>query len=86
VSASERKGFIEIAVADNGIGIPGDNVGKIFRIDSKISTPGTDKEKGSGLGLVLCYEFVKMQGGRIWVESEPGKGSTFRFTLPLANA
>lgn len=85
VGASIQDRFIEISVTDTGVGIPHENLDKIFRVENKLSTPGTDKEKGSGLGLVLCREFVTMQGGSIWVESKQGKGSTFRFTLPVAN-
>jgi len=74
---------IELSVKDNGIGIPQQNLTQLFRIDSKYSTPGTEKEQGTGLGLILCREFVEKHGGQIWAESEEGKGSTFRFTLPL---
>lgn len=73
---------IEISITDNGIGISKEDLEQIFRIDSKTNTPGTDKEKGSGLGLILCREFIQRQGGRIWAKSEPGKGSTFTFSLP----
>ena len=55
---------------------------KIFRIESKYSTKGTEKERGTGLGLVLCKEFIEKHGGSIWAESEVGKGSKFIFTLP----
>ena len=56
---------------------------KIFKLDTNATTSGTAKEKGSGLGLVLCKEFVEIHSGGIWVESELGKGSKFKFTLPL---
>jgi signal transduction histidine kinase/streptogramin lyase len=75
----------EIAIKDNGVGIPEENIGKIFRIDSNHSTPGTNGEKGTGLGLILCKEFIGKHKGQIRVESEEGKGSRFIFTLPLAD-
>ena len=83
VSAIIKNKQVEISVTDNGIGIPKENFDKIFRIDSKTSTLGTEKEKGSGLGLILCKEFAERNGGKIWVESELEKGSTFRFTIPV---
>ncbi len=82
VKASRQNEMVEITIRDTGIGIPAERRSQIFSIDNKISTPGTDKEKGTGLGLILCREFVVKQGGEIRVESEVGKGSTFRFTLP----
>jgi PAS domain S-box-containing protein len=81
--SSERiNGNVEITVNDNGIGIEKENIGKLFRIDEKYININTDGEKGTGLGLILCKEFVEKNGGKIWVESEPGKGSSFKFTLP----
>ena len=82
VSASEKEEGIEVAIADTGIGIKPENKEKLFRIDINYSTRGTADEGGTGLGLILCREFINKNGGRIWVESEPGKGSTFKFTLP----
>lgn len=72
----------KIMVSDSGIGIRSENIEKLFSIDSNISTNGTDNEKGTGLGLILCKEFVSAHGGEIWAESEIGKGSTFYFTIP----
>ncbi|MEI6454788.1 MAG: two-component regulator propeller domain-containing protein [bacterium] len=72
----------EISVKDNGIGIAPENTKKLFKIHGKYSRKGTDQERGSGLGLILCREFVEKHGGKIWVESTPGVGSTFKFTLP----
>jgi signal transduction histidine kinase len=57
-------------------------IGKLFKIDQHVSRPGTEKEPSTGLGLILCKEFIEKHGGRIWVESEEGNGSTFFFTLP----
>lgn len=73
----------EISVSDSGIGISEENIAKIFKIDESFSTIGTEREKGTGLGLILCKEFVEKNGGKLWVKSEPNKGSTFFFTLPL---
>ncbi|MCK7509000.1 MAG: HAMP domain-containing histidine kinase [Desulfobacterales bacterium] len=73
---------IEISVIDNGVGMNEETINKLFKIDSSISTSGTAKEIGSGLGLLICKEFVEKHGGKIWVESEIGKGSKFIFTIP----
>jgi two-component system, sensor histidine kinase LadS len=72
---------IIISVADSGVGIPEKNKGKLFTISS-VATQGTKQEKGTGLGLLLCKEFVEKNGGTIWFESEEGKGTTFYFSLP----
>ncbi len=82
ISAQERKSFVEISVKDSGIGISEEAQRKIFKIDAFQSTAGTNNEKGTGLGLLLCKEFVELHSGNIRVESEPGKGSEFKFTLP----
>ncbi len=73
----------EISISDNGVGMNDGTRKKLFKISANITTVGTAEEKGSGLGLVLCKEFVEKLGGNIWVESETGKGSDFKFTLPL---
>jgi len=74
---------LEISVSDNGIGMSEEIKVKLFKLDGNLSTRGTEDEKGTGLGLILCKEFVEKHGGKIWVESEEGKGSVFRFTIPL---
>ena len=84
VSTKNKDGFLEVSVNDSGIGMNQQNLEKIFKIDSKFSNLGTNNEKGTGLGLILCKEFVELQGGKIWVTSKVGIGSTFTFTLPLA--
>jgi len=71
-----------IIISDNGIGIEPDLLTKLFDITKIISTQGTAKEIGTGLGLLICKDFVENHGGKIWVESEVGKGSSFKFTLP----
>ena len=84
VSAEELKGEILVSVKDNGVGIEKEDIEKLFRLDVNYTTLGTEKEKGSGLGIILCKEFVEKHGGKIWAESEVGKGSKFCFTLPAA--
>lgn len=82
IRAKDVNKFYEIAVEDHGIGISEDGISKLFRIDQQYKMPGTFNEEGTGLGLLLCKEFCKTQGGEIRLESEEGKGSTFYFTLP----
>lgn len=74
---------VEITISDDGVGMSDEIRESLFDISSNVTTIGTADEKGSGLGLVLCKEFVLKHGGSIWVESEEGKGSDFKFTLPL---
>lgn len=83
VNVEEGNTFHTIIVADTGIGIPKRMKEKIFDKTSYETTFGTDKEKGSGLGLKLCLEYVEAHKGKIWVESEVGKGSKFSFTVPV---
>jgi signal transduction histidine kinase len=82
INASELKKFVEVRIKDNGVGISNENLKKLFKVDTFHSTPGTHNEKGTGLGLLLCKEFVELHGGAIRIESETGKGSLFAFTLP----
>ncbi|MDP5201923.1 sensor histidine kinase KdpD [Flavobacterium sp. DG2-3] len=74
---------VQISIKDNGIGVPDYIKEKLFKINGKVLQKGTENELGSGLGLLLCKEFINIHEGEIWVESEEGKGSTFRFTLPM---
>lgn len=83
IRADKDHSFTIITVTDNGVGIAHDQIDKIWDITQNYTTEGTANEKGSGLGLLLCKEFVEKHGGWIWVDSEPGKGSSFRFALPL---
>ncbi|HOQ49674.1 MAG TPA: ATP-binding protein, partial [Candidatus Kapabacteria bacterium] len=72
-----------VSVKDNGIGIPRDLIDKLFEIGVKTSRKGTEDEPSSGLGLILCKEFVEKNGGTLWLESTEGEGTTFYFTVPL---
>lgn len=82
VNSCRKDGHVEVSLSDNGIGMDAETIDKLFKIDSGFTTRGTENEKGSGLGLLLCREFVEKQGGKIWASSEKGKGSTFTFRLP----
>lgn len=82
--ASLNEGFVKLSVKDSGVGMNIEILTKLFRLDVTHSSSGTDNESGTGLGLILCKEFVEKHGGKIWVESEEGKGSTFYFTIPTS--
>jgi signal transduction histidine kinase len=83
INANQTDSDVTISISDNGVGIAPDDLTKLFDISQVITTKGTAKETGTGLGLLLCKEFVEKHGGKIWVESEVGKGSDFKFTLPI---
>ena len=82
VSAKLKQDHVEITISDNGIGINKEKLTELFSITSNTTRLGTADENGSGLGLVLCKEFIQKNNGDIWVESEENKGSNFIFTLP----
>jgi signal transduction histidine kinase len=84
ISARREGAFVAIGFADTGIGIPHDKVATIFNIDKTFYSKGTENETGTGLGLILCTEFVAKNRGKISVDSAPGKGSRFTFTLPAS--
>ena len=77
--------YIVVKINDSGIGMAPELRNKLFQIDEKTSRPGTEGETSTGLGLLLCKEFIEKHGGKIWVESSVGQGSTFSFSLPLEN-
>jgi signal transduction histidine kinase len=85
IEATASDKFCQIVVSDTGIGIPVESQQDIFTLKAQ-STFGTNNEKGVGLGLLLCKEFMDLQGGKIWFESAPGKGTSFYLLIPLANA
>lgn len=79
---SVKNEFVVVSVSDSGTGISKYNLINLFHITKKKSKPGTKNKKGTGLGLILVKEFVELNGGTVWVESEKNKGSTFYFTVP----
>jgi signal transduction histidine kinase/CheY-like chemotaxis protein len=83
-AARMHEGELVVSVTDSGIGIAPDDQSKVFEKFKQVGDTLTDKPKGTGLGLPICKEIVEFHGGRIWVESAPGHGSTFSFTLPVA--
>ncbi|MGD1843275.1 MAG: two-component regulator propeller domain-containing protein [Thermonemataceae bacterium] len=85
VNARVTPPCVEVTIEDNGLGMSKKVQERIFQLDKRISTKGTANETGTGLGLILCKEFVEKNEGKIWVESEEGKGTTFIFTLPLVD-
>jgi signal transduction histidine kinase len=83
IETTRNNGFAEIAVIDTGMGLTAETKESLFRYDQHLLRKGTAGESGTGLGLILCKDFVEKNGGTIRVESEPGKGSTFVFSIPL---
>jgi signal transduction histidine kinase len=83
LKASRKDGLVEIAVTDTGVGIAPEDHAAVFEEFRQVGT-ADKKAEGTGLGLTLAKKFVELHGGRIWVESEPGRGSTFTFTLPVS--
>ncbi|HRP03101.1 MAG TPA: ATP-binding protein [Candidatus Kapabacteria bacterium] len=84
IECQEKGNYFEVSIKDDGIGIKPEDMQKLFLIGESKSTKGTNNESGTGLGLILCKEFIKNHKGEIWVESELGKGSTFKFTIPIS--
>lgn len=82
ITVQQIENEVRINVRDSGVGISEEDIQNLFRIDSKVKRKGTNDEDGSGLGLILCKEFVEKNNGALWVESTPGKGSAFYFTVP----
>ncbi|MCX7736174.1 MAG: tetratricopeptide repeat-containing sensor histidine kinase [Candidatus Kapabacteria bacterium] len=82
IDAVNQGEFVQFSIKDNGVGISPKDLNKLFKYDTHFTTLGTNHEKGTGLGLMICREFIERHGGRIWVESEFGKGSNFKFLLP----
>lgn len=82
LSMTKENNGLVFSVRDNGIGIAPDKIAALFAVDHLHTTAGTNDETGTGLGLMLCKDFIEKHGGVIWVESEPGKGSDFRFSIP----
>jgi signal transduction histidine kinase len=82
VDVKEHPAWFEVRVTDQGVGISAENMQKLFRIDVKYKTTGTAGETGTGLGLVLCKEFVEKNSGKIWCESIENSGTSFHFTIP----
>lgn len=83
VTSVVQQNEFTISVSDTGVGISAERIHSLFKISEGYSTQGTQKEKGTGLGLILCKEFIEKNNGKIWVESVVGTGSTFCFSLPL---
>ncbi|MHC1690229.1 MAG: sensor histidine kinase [Bacteroidales bacterium] len=83
VQVDTENEFARISVSDKGIGISEKNLSRLWQLSEQFTTKGTENEDGTGLGLVLCREFVEKHGGKIWAASEQGNGSDFMFTIPL---
>ena len=85
LSWKQENGHWIICIKDYGVGIPQADLDNLFKLEHGPSTLGTQKEKGTGLGLLLCKEFIQRHGSQIWVEPQENKGTSFYFTLPITN-
>ena len=85
VSTKTDGDFVVVSVKDSGKGIKKEDQGKLLRSNTHFTSYGTNNEKGSGLGLMLCKDFVEQLGGKLWFDSEEGKGTTFYFSLKVSN-
>ncbi|MBS3807136.1 MAG: hybrid sensor histidine kinase/response regulator [Bacteroidales bacterium] len=83
ITSEYKDGLLEVSVGDNGVGIQKQNLEKILNMKEYYTTFGTKREKGSGLGLNLCIDFIRRNNGELYIDSDYGKGSTFTFTLPV---
>lgn len=85
ITAEQTDNNIKISITDNGVGIPPEILSKLFIFEESISTLGTENEKGTGLGLIICNELIEKHNGSIWIESELGHGTSFYFNLPIVD-
>ena len=83
ITCQKKEKEVLFSIKDTGVGIPESSIPKLFRIDEHYTTEGTNQEAGTGLGLILCREFIEKHNGQIWVQSTEGKGTTFFFTIPM---
>ncbi|MFW5658113.1 MAG: tetratricopeptide repeat protein [Bacteroidota bacterium] len=83
IESVKNNNYLYVKIIDNGVGMDKETLDKLFKINESVSTRGTGNEEGTGLGLILCREFIEKNGGNIQVESSPGKGSVFTFNIPL---
>lgn len=86
ISVEQREGMVEFKIVDNGIGMHSDQASQLFKLHKRLDNAGSFDTKGSGIGLFACRKIIEAQGGQIWIDSEPGKGSAVHFTLPLADS
>jgi two-component system, sensor histidine kinase and response regulator len=84
ITTKRLENTLQVSISDSGVGIPSEVIDDLFKPDKIVTTRGTSDEKGTGLGLKLCKDFIDKNSGKIWVESEIGKGATFHFTIPVS--